>query len=126
MKILLVDDNLLNQKVVTYYLNKYNYLVESVGNGFQVIKKIMDGTYSLILMDIMLPGMNGYELTREIRKYEKNNKIEKQIPIIATTANTFDNDREKCLKSGMNDFLPKPFTFDELMEVINKYTDKNG
>lgn len=126
MKILLVDDNLLNQKVVTYYLNKNNYLVESVGNGFQVIKKIMDGTYSLILMDIMLPGMNGYELTREIRKYEKNNKIEKQIPIIATTANTFDNDREKCLKSGMNDFLPKPFTFDELMEVINKYTDKNG
>lgn len=73
-------------------------------------------------MDIMLPGLNGYELTCEIRKYEKLNNIEKHIPIIATTANTFDNDREKCLKSGMNDFLPKPFTVDELMKVINKYT----
>jgi len=122
LKILLVDDNILNQKVVTYYLNKNNYLVESVGNGFQVIKKITEDNFCLILMDIMLPGLNGYELTCEIRKYEKLNNIEKQIPIIATTANTFDNDREKCLKSGMNDFLPKPFTVDELMKVINKYT----
>lgn len=122
MKILLVDDNLLNQKVVTYYLNKNNFKVESVTSGVGVLQKVFSENYSLILMDIMLPGMNGYELTREIRKREQEMNCAKAIPIIAITANTFDNDREKCLETGMNELLPKPFSVDELILIINKFT----
>ena len=72
-------------------------------------------------MDIMLPEMNGYQVTGEIRKLEKENNIEKPIPIIALTANTYDNDREKCFNAGMNEYLAKPFTSEQLIEVIQKF-----
>jgi osomolarity two-component system sensor histidine kinase NIK1 len=93
-----------------------------VTSGVGVLQKVFSENYSLILMDIMLPGMNGYELTREIRKREQEMNCAKAIPIIAITANTFDNDREKCLETGMNELLPKPFSVDELILIINKFT----
>jgi len=118
LNILLVEDNILNQKVVTFNLKKYNYGVTSVKDGTEALEAIKTGDYSLVLMDLMLPGMNGYEITGAIRKYEKENDIKEQIPIIAITANTLDNDREKCLKVGMNEYLPKPFTAEQLIEKI--------
>ena len=118
LNILLVEDNILNQKVVTFNLKKYNYGVTSVKDGTEALVAIKTGDYSLVLMDLMLPGMNGYEITGAIRKYEKENDIKEQIPIIAITANTLDNDREKCLKVGMNEYLPKPFTAEQLIEKI--------
>ena len=118
LKILLVEDNILNQKVVTFNLKKYNYGVTSVKNGTEALEAIKTGDFNLVLMDLMLPGMNGYEITSEIRKYEKKQGVKEEIPIIAITANTLDNDREKCLKVGMNEYLPKPFTAEQLMEKI--------
>ena len=118
MDILLVEDNLLNQKVVIFNLKKYNFNVTAVTNGPDAIENVMQNTYDLVLMDIMLPGMDGYEITQAIREYEKASAIESPVPIIAITANTLDNDRERCFKAGMNEYLAKPFTAAQLIEKI--------
>ncbi|MDD3819702.1 MAG: response regulator [Actinomycetota bacterium] len=119
MKILLVEDNLLNQKVVSFHLKKRNYHVECVTDWVEVMDIVKDGSPDIIFMDIMLPEKNGFEITREIREYEKSKGIEKGIPIIALTANTLDNDKDKCIKAGMNDYLAKPFTALDLYKVID-------
>ncbi|MCF6332263.1 MAG: response regulator [Draconibacterium sp.] len=121
MKILLVEDNLLNQKVVMFNLRKYKYDITAVINGMDAIDKFKNNTFDLILMDIMLPDLNGFEITFEIRKIEKERNIENPIPIVAITANTLDNERDKCLAAGMNDYLSKPFTAIELYEKINQF-----
>lgn len=74
--------------------------------------------FDLILMDIMMPVMDGLESTREIRKIEKANKLNEYTPIIAVTANTLDNDREKCLSWGMDEFIAKPFDMNQLNEIL--------
>ena len=121
MKILLIEDNLLNQKVVIFNLKKFNYDIKGVTNGKVALEEVKKSRYDLILMDIMLPEMNGFEITEEIRKYEKENNIEPPVPIIALTANTYDNDREKCFVAGMNEYLAKPFTSEQLIEMIHKF-----
>lgn len=121
MKILLIEDNLLNQKVVIFNLKKFNYDIKGVTNGRNALEEVKNTRYDLILMDIMLPEMNGFEITEEIRKYEKEKGIENPVPIIALTANTYDNDREKCFQAGMNEYLAKPFTSDQLIEMIHKF-----
>ncbi len=121
MKILLVEDNLLNQKVVGFHLKKKNYDVISVTNWRDALEEVKSNSLDLILMDIMLPEMNGFEITAEIRKWEKSKGLNKGIPIIALTANTLDNDKEKCLQAGMDDFLPKPFSAEELYAVIEQF-----
>lgn len=121
MNILLVEDNLLNQKVVMFNLKKYNYNITAVTNGVDAMNSVKNIKFDLILMDLMLPGMNGLEITQEIRKMEKENAIKNQVPIIALTANTLDNDRDKCLEVGMNEYLSKPFTADQLAEKIHKF-----
>lgn len=120
MKILLIEDNLLNQKVVIFNLKKLNYDITPVTNGKDALKNIENSTFDLILMDLMLPEMNGFEITIEIRKFEQKNNVENPVPIIALTANTYDNDREKCFEVGMNDYLSKPFTAEQLIEIIHK------
>lgn len=122
MKILLVEDNPLNQKVVTFHLKRKDYDVIAVDNGREAIDVFKNGGIDLILMDIMLPEMNGFETTLAIRKHELSGGIKNKIPIIALTANTLDNDKEKCLNAGMDDYLPKPFTPNDLYRVIDKAT----
>ncbi|MEN8115659.1 MAG: response regulator [Bacteroidota bacterium] len=121
MKILLVEDNVLNQKIVVFNLSKLGYNITTVTNGRDAIKEVKTHTFDLVLMDLMLPGMNGYEITKEIRKHEQNNKKDNSVPVIAITANTLDNDQDKCIKAGMNDYLPKPFTTDQLIEKIQQF-----
>jgi osomolarity two-component system sensor histidine kinase NIK1 len=121
MEILLVEDNLLNQKVVMFNLRKQNYTVTAVTNGRDAITKFKENKFDLILMDIMLPEMDGYEITIFIRNLEKESGVTKPIPIIALTANALDNDKEKCLQAGMTDYLSKPFTSIELNDIIKKY-----
>lgn len=123
MKILLVEDNILNQKVVAFHLRKHNYEVVSVTNWRDAMNEIENNPPDLVLMDIMLPEKNGFEITADIREYEKSNDL-KQLPIIALTANTLDNDKDKCLQAGMNDYLPKPFSPEELYAVIEQFALK--
>lgn len=118
LDILLVEDNVLNQKIVSFNLKKFNFSVTAVTNGPDAIEAIKNNTYCLVLMDLMLPGMNGYEITSEIRKYETEKGVENQVPIIAITANTLDNDRERCFEAGMNEYLSKPFTAEQLLEKV--------
>jgi osomolarity two-component system sensor histidine kinase NIK1 len=121
VKILLVEDNLMNQKVVMFNLKKLNLEIAPAVMGSEAIELFKNNEFSLVLMDIMLPEMDGYEITRAIREMEKQNNVENPVPIIALTANTYDNDKEKCFNAGMNDYLSKPFTSKQLIDVIAKY-----
>lgn len=121
MKILLVEDNLMNQKVVMFNLKKLNCEITPISNGKEALENFKQNNYDLILMDIMLPEMNGYEITTEIRKFEKLSEIYKPVTIIALTANTYENDKEKCINVGMNEYLSKPFSAQLLIKTIEKY-----
>jgi len=121
LKILLVEDNLMNQKVVMFNLKKLNCDITPVTNGKEALENFKNNNYDLILMDIMLPEMNGYEITIQIRKFEKLREVKKQVTIIALTANTYENDKEKCLSVGMDDYISKPFSAQQLIKAIEKY-----
>jgi osomolarity two-component system sensor histidine kinase NIK1 len=121
LKILLVEDNLMNQKVVIFNLKKFNCQITPISNGKEALENFKNNNYDLVLMDIMLPEMNGYEITTEIRKFEKLKEIENPVTIIALTANTYENDKEKCFSVGMNEYLSKPFTAQQLIKTIEKY-----
>jgi osomolarity two-component system sensor histidine kinase NIK1 len=121
VKILLVEDNLMNQKVVMFNLKKLNLEIAPAVMGSEAIELFKNNEFSLVLMDIMLPEMDGYQITQAIREMEKQNNVENQVPIIALTANTYDNDKEKCFNAGMNDYLSKPFTSKQLIDMIAKY-----
>jgi osomolarity two-component system sensor histidine kinase NIK1 len=123
MDILLVEDNLLNQKVVTFNLRKKNYNVIAVADGKEAVEVYFNNKFDLILMDIMLPQMDGYEITKVIRDNEK--QTNEHVPIIALTANALENDREKCLNAGMDDYLAKPFTALELYATMEKFLEKD-
>jgi osomolarity two-component system sensor histidine kinase NIK1 len=112
----------MNQKVVMFNLKKLNCEIIAVSNGTDALEKFENNKFDIVLMDIMLPGMNGYEITIEIRKFEKINEVTNPVTIIALTANTYENDKEKCLSVGMNDYLSKPFSAQQLIEAIQKYS----
>jgi CheY-like chemotaxis protein len=124
LKILFVEDNVLNQKVVTFHLKKFNFDVVCVTNWREAMEEVKNNPPDLILMDIMLPEKNGFEITSEIREYEKRSGNSCRIPIIALTANTLDNDKDKCIQAGMNDYLPKPFSPDELYSIIEQFIEE--
>ena len=118
LSILLVEDNDLNQKLMKISLSRYNYIVTIAENGLIGVQKFKNQKFDLILMDIMMPIMDGFEATSEIRKIEDNDKSLGHTPIIAFTANTINNDREKCLQGGMDDMLEKPFDIKEFREKV--------
>ena len=120
LKILLVEDNLLNQRVVMFSLKKYNHEVIIANNGVEAVEKFNEDKYDVILMDIMMPIMDGLEATVKIREVEKMNNIEKRTPIIALTANTMDNDRDKCISYGMDEFMAKPFDIEKLKTIFSE------
>jgi osomolarity two-component system sensor histidine kinase NIK1 len=119
LKILLVEDNLLNQRIVLFSLKKYNHEVIIANNGLEAVEKFSEAKYDVILMDIMMPVMDGLEATVKIREVEKMNNLEKRTPIIALTANTMDNDRNTCLSYGMDEFMAKPFDIEKLKAIFN-------
>ncbi|MFY9154134.1 MAG: response regulator [Prolixibacteraceae bacterium] len=118
LNILLVEDNLLNQRIVTFSLKKYNHVVTIANNGVEAIEKFREHKFDVILMDIMMPVMDGLDATVRIREIESSDNIDKRTPIIALTANTMDNDRDKCLSYGMDDFMAKPFNIEKLKSIF--------
>lgn len=120
LKILLVEDNVLNQRIVLFSLKKFNHAVTIANNGLEAVEKFKEDNFDVILMDIMMPVMDGLEATTKIREEEQRLKAEKRTPIIALTANTMDNDRTKCISYGMDEFLAKPFDIEKLKMVFNK------
>jgi len=119
LSILLVEDNELNQRLMKISLTRYNYIVTVAVNGLEGVQMFKNQKFDLILMDIMMPVMDGFEATREIRYLEKQDKSLRNIPIIAFTANTINNDREKCIQGGMDDILEKPFDINKFREILS-------
>ncbi len=125
MRLLLVEDNELNREIASTLLRAKGFTVEEAVDGnaaVKMVKKSEPGYYSLVLMDIQMPNMNGYDATKAIRAL-KNKKVA-GVPIIAMTANAFDEDRRQALECGMNDHIAKPIDVDKWMEVIYRVTKK--
>ena len=123
--ILLVEDNELNSEITVEILNGYGCQVDTAVNGAEAVKKIKNskpGDYELVLMDVQMPVMNGYEATRQIRAL--NDPALAGITILAMTANAFDEDKKKALECGMDGFLTKPIVIDELIGVLQKNLKK--
>ena len=118
LKILLVEDNVLNQRIVTLSLKKFNHEVTIAANGVEAVDHFNKSSFDVILMDIMMPVMDGLEATVKIRELENSHNIKKRTPIIALTANTMDNDRDKCLSYGMDEFMAKPFDIERLKSIF--------
>lgn len=121
-RILLAEDNDLNAEIAIEILKSEGYLVEHASHGQQCIEMLQnasDGYYDLVLMDIQMPFMNGYEACKEIRKMKDTQKA--NIPIIAMTANAFEEDKQMAMRSGMNDYVPKPMDMKILNPILQKY-----
>ena len=119
--ILLVEDNELNREIAENILNDYGLEVDTAENGTIAVEKVSTaapGQYDLILMDVQMPIMDGYTATRRIR--ELKNPALAGIPILAMTANAFDEDRRKAFESGMNGFLSKPIVIADLVQEMRK------
>ncbi len=124
-RILLAEDNVVNQKVAMRLLNKMGYRADSVVDGKEALKSLAEIPYDLVLMDIQMPEMDGYEATSLIRS-ENSNVKNHDIPIIAMTANAMKGDREKCLAAGMDDYISKPINPEELAATLGKWLSGNG
>lgn len=121
--ILLVEDNLINQKIILLSLQKMVKNIDVAGNGKEALDKFGTSKYDLILMDIQMPVMNGYVATKKIRELELSSNS--HTPIIAITANALAGDKEKCLAAGMNDYLSKPFQIETLVQKMKSLLENS-
>ncbi len=120
-KILVVDDNKINRVVAVKVLSQLGYQSDTANNGVDAIELIQNHHYDLIFMDCHMPVMDGYEATKAIRINENNEKKSSHLCIIAMTANVLEGEREKCLDSGMDDYLTKPFKPSDITSIFEKW-----
>jgi CheY-like chemotaxis protein len=118
-RVLIVEDNKLNQDLAKTILGNSNYICEVANNGKEALGMVSASPYDIILMDLQMPEMDGYSTSENIRK-----SIDKKIPIIAMTAHAMPGERDKCLAHGMNDYISKPFREEELISKLNFHIEK--
>ncbi|MDM8535220.1 response regulator [Desulfobacterales bacterium HSG17] len=119
-KILLAEDNIINQKVALATLKRLGYRADTVNNGKKAVQTLATTRYDIVLMDCQMPEMDGYTATGQIRS-PKSNVINHDTPVIALTANATKEDRAKCIAAGMDDYMAKPFKPDELAAMLSKW-----
>jgi CheY-like chemotaxis protein len=117
-RVLVADDNIVNQKVALRQLHKLGIAAEAVGNGMEALEALERIAYDLVLMDCQMPDMDGYEATREIRQRQTGGR---RIPVIALTASVSDDDRQRCVAAGMDDFVSKPVRESDLADVLKRW-----
>jgi CheY-like chemotaxis protein len=122
-RILIVEDNELNQKVTMRQLRACGYAADLAINGRAAVERWRDGNYALILTDVHMPEMDGYDMAREIRRSESTGR---RVPIVAFTANAVKGEAENCLAAGMDDCLTKPVQLPDLREVLQKWIYAQG
>ena len=113
LSILIAEDNIINQKLIERILHKLGFHTDIAADGIQVLKAVKMKNYDVILMDVQMPIMDGYEATQVIRQM----KID-QPYIIAMTANAMAKDRDECIQAGMNDYIAKPMRLAEIMKIL--------
>jgi PAS domain S-box-containing protein len=118
-RILLADDLEMNRDIVEMMLKRAGHSVRGVGNGRQAVAAVQESDFDVVLMDMEMPEMDGVEATRTIRRLDERIR---HIPIVALTANAFSEDQRRCREAGMNDFLPKPITFEGLLAMVAKWS----
>ncbi len=119
LRILLAEDNPVNQKLAVILLTKAGYPVDVVDNGARAVDAVVKGRYSLVLMDVQMPEVDGLEAARRIRQQEAPGQ---HVPIIALTAHAMQGDRQRCLDAGMDDYISKPLQPDELLATLKRWT----
>jgi PAS domain S-box-containing protein len=115
-RVLVAEDNAINQKIVSFQLKKMGFEIDMTENGQEALERYNSGSYDLIILDIQMPVLDGYQVAKAIRSREKNTSM--HAPIIALTANAMKGDRELYLEAGMDGYVSKPFTFETLQETI--------
>jgi CheY-like chemotaxis protein len=120
MRVLLAEDNPVNQEVAREFLRLFGCKVELAENGLEAIERIEGGEFDIVLMDCQMPLLDGLSATHQIRETESR-KGTRRLPIVAVTANAFDSDRMAALEAGMDDFLTKPFTEEDLGKTLAKW-----
>jgi CheY-like chemotaxis protein len=120
LRILVAEDNAVNQRLVARLLEKRGHCVTLVGNGIEALVALEENSYDLVLMDVQMPEMDGFEATCELRKRERLTEL--HTPVIALTAHAMKGDRERCLEAGMDDYLTKPIRAQELDDLLGNYT----
>jgi CheY-like chemotaxis protein len=120
LHVLLVEDNPVNRTVLLTMLAKLGCRTEAVANGRQAIEAVMAAHYDLVLMDVQMPEMDGFEAAAEIRRRETGSR---RVPIVAVTAHTMPGDRERCLAAGMDDYLAKPVKLEVLAQKLVTWQD---
>ncbi len=122
LRILLAEDNAVNQKVAARVLERRGHRVALAKNGAETVTLYGQDTFDLILMDIQMPVMDGYEATLAIRNGER--KTGAHIPIVALTAHAMTGDRENCLAAGMDDYITKPIHLEELLQKVEQFSPR--
>jgi signal transduction histidine kinase/FixJ family two-component response regulator len=121
IRVLIVEDNELNQSLLRHLLTGWKLSFVIAGNGIEALEELRIGKFDLVLMDVQMPGMDGYTATQEIRT-----KLKLETPVIAMTAHAFPGEREKCLSYGMNEYIAKPIKEKELFGLISRLTGIDG
>ena len=124
LRILLAEDNVVNQKVAARVLERRGHSVTVASNGAEAVNLYGRDKFDVILMDIQMPEMNGYEATAAIRDHERTTGA--HIPIIALTAHAMAGDRDRCLAAGMDDYVSKPIHLEELLQKVEQFSPSSA
>ncbi len=120
-RVLVAEDNAVNQQVAAAMLESLGVAYSMVGNGLAALEQVSRETFDLVLMDCQMPEMDGFEATAEIRRRQHVGSVRRTLPVIALTANAVEGDRERCIAAGMDDYLSKPFTREQLSVILQRW-----